>query len=376
MVSPGAGGGFEASVGFVAGQVVLRLRGVLDEPAVAGLGTLVDSMITSGFRSVIVDLALLESVSTAGLAVITGAAMRIADRRGQFVLRSPSVAVRQLLDHAGMTALVQNPPLPRAGDRLGPEQIPDTGDPRVRPLVHDLGRASTVPATDDVVDGSLRLVVALARASVGGADGVSISQRRHGRLSTVAASDETISAMDARQYATGEGPCVDASVDGRWFHVRSLDTEPRWPAFIPQAKALGINAILSSPLTASDTPVGSINIYSRTVSAFGPEDQRLASVLAIEASSLLTEAGLDLTDDERSAQFQDALLTRAVIAQAQGVLMEREGVSEDEAYVLLRIHSQHSGQPLHRRAQDVVTSTQRHPRQRGTGDTSRTDHPS
>jgi hypothetical protein len=60
-------------------------------------------------------------------------------------------------------------------------------------------------ADPDVVDGALRLVVELARSCVSGADGVSVSLLRHGVLSTVAASDQTIMAMDADQYATGEG---------------------------------------------------------------------------------------------------------------------------------------------------------------------------
>jgi len=107
--------------------------------------------------------------------------------------------------------------------------------------------------------------------------------------------------------------------------------------------------------------VGSINIYSRTVSAFEPEDQRLASVFAHEASAILTGSGMDLTDEERSARFRDALLTREVIAQAQGVLMERDGVTEDAAYTALRVHSQRTGQPLHRRAQDISASTRRTP---------------
>lgn len=91
-----------------------------------------------------------------------------------------------------------------------------------------------------------------------GADGVSVSLRRHGHLATVASSDQTILEMDADQYATGEGPCVDASVEGRWFHVESLDNETRWPAFIPRAQKLGINAILSIPLLAGDRPIGAL----------------------------------------------------------------------------------------------------------------------
>ena len=120
-----------------------------------------------------------------------------------------------------------------------------------------------MPVDPDVVDGALRLVVDLAQVSVRGADGVSVSLRRNGVLSTVAASDRTIMAMDADQYATGEGPCVDASVKGHWFHAESLDVETRWPSFTPQARDLGIQAILSSPLRAVEQPVGALNIYSR-----------------------------------------------------------------------------------------------------------------
>jgi len=108
----------------------------------------------------------------------------------------------------------------------------------------DLRRVTAMPADPDVVDGALQLVVELARSSVSGADGVSVSLLRHGRLSTVAAGDQTILDMDADQYATGEGPCADASMKGHWFRAESLATKTRWPSFIPQAQDLGINAIL------------------------------------------------------------------------------------------------------------------------------------
>jgi GAF domain-containing protein len=242
--------------------------------------------------------------------------------------------------------------------RLGPEQPgAASGTPIGIPgRAHGLRRVSAVPADDDVVDGALRLVVALARATVGGADGVSISLRRHGRLATVAASDQTILDMDADQYATGEGPCVDASVKGHWFHVESLDDEARWPAFTPRARKLGINAILSTPLLAQDQPVGALNIYSRTAAAFRAKDQELASVFAAEASTILTHAGADVSDEQLSARFQEALRTRETIALAQGVVMERDGVGRDDAYTILRRTSQLRDQKLQQRAEDVVAS--------------------
>ena len=168
--------------------------------------------------------------------------------------------------------------------------------------------------------------MALTQASVEGADGVSVSLQRHGRLTTVAATDQTILDMDARQYATGEGPCVDASVEGHWFHAESLDEETRWPTFTPKAQRLGINAILSNPLGAENGPVGALNIYSRTAAAFSPKEQALASTFASGASILLQVGGVDVSDERMSERIGAALRNRHTIAQAEGVVMERDGI--------------------------------------------------
>jgi GAF domain-containing protein len=164
--------------------------------------------------------------------------------------------------------------------------------------------------------------------------------------------------MDANQYATGEGPCIDASVEGRWFHAESLEQETRWPAFTPRARSLGISAILSSPLVADGQPVGALNIYSRTALAFAAKEQELAAVFAAEASHVLTAAQAVAIDDRLTEQLQEALRTREVIAEAQGVIMARQGVGENEAFDILRHLSQTSNRSLRERAEAVVDSTQ------------------
>ena len=194
----------------------------------------------------------------------------------------------------------------------------------------------------------------LARATVESAYGVSISLSRHGRLSTVAASDQTIVDMDASQYATGEGPCVDASVEGRWFHVESLDTETRWPAFVPKAQTLGINAILSNPLLAEDRPVGALNIYSNRSGAFKVKDQTLAAVFATEASAVLTNAGAGVKDEQLAERLVEALHSREIISQAQGILMKRDGVPSEAAYALLRQSSRASNRTIRDLAEETV----------------------
>ena len=67
---------------------------------------------------------------------------------------------------------------------------------------------------------------------------------------------------------------------------------PRDPVAVLHAEGeeAGINAILSTPLVAHSQPVGALNIYSRTRGAFSLKEQELASVLATEASVILTVA--------------------------------------------------------------------------------------
>jgi anti-anti-sigma factor len=347
-----ADGSFEVSAQFAETRVVLIVRGELDRVTARDLRAVIDAVIDGGNFRLVLDLAECDFIDAAGLRVIADGATRADLWGGTLTVRSPSGVVRRLLDLTGLdlTLTARQPSLEKRSPRF---EV--TGRTSSDGRLSLLGRLGAVP--DEAVVAALRLVVALARAAVNAADGVSVSLRRHDVLATVAASDQTISAMDANQYATGEGPCVDASVEGHRFHAGSLATETRWPAFTPRARALGINAILSTPLIVQDRPVGALNIYSRSPEAFAVEDQRLASVFAVEASAVLTAAAEDMTAAQAAGRLREALRTRQVIALAQGMVMERDRVDEDRAYTTLRRFSARTGRPLRERAEDVVAST-------------------
>jgi anti-anti-sigma factor len=354
--------GFGVTVGFADERALLSVRGGVDVRTASELGAFFDAVIASGYSSVTLDFSELDFIDASGLAVVAIALHRLAAAGGELTIRSPSLAVGRILDTSGLADLVQLEPPDStpfssrealvAAPKLSGTFRPDDWSEQLR-------MGGGVPASDEVVDGALRLLVSLALATVGGADGASVSLQRHGRLTTVAASDQTVLDMDAGQYATGQGPCVDASLVGRGFHVESLDTESRWPAFTPRAQALGISAILSSPLLARNRPVGALNIYSLSGSAFAAKDQSVASMLATEASIFLTDAGVDVTDDQLTRRFQRSLRTRQIIDRAEGVIMERDGVTEDEAFTSLRRASLRTSRPLRERAEDVVASTRR-----------------
>lgn len=125
----------------------------------------------------------------------------------------------------------------------------------------------------------------------------------------------------------------------------------------PRAAALGIMAILSSPLTAFEEPVGALNIYSRTASTFDVRAQETAAGFARKASVILGDARASVTDAELAVRFQEALRTRDVISTAKGIVMERESLNEDDAFTILLRQSIKSGQSLLNRAQGFALST-------------------
>lgn len=318
-----------------------------------------------GHLDIALDLAELDFMDASGLNIIAEATSRLRSAGGALTIRSPSGMVRRMLDITDMSDLIEvRPPAPEVA-LLGPEQHAGDASGHVASapsgsVASDLARVAALPAGNDVIDAALRLVTALARATVGGAEGVSVSLTRHDRLTTVAASDETIAQMDRDQYATGEGPCVAAASEGHWFHVESLAEEGRWPQFIPRAIEGGIASILSTPLMVSARPVGALNVYAGTERAFGPRDQELAALFATQASAILAEARVDVATETAAKRLNDALQVRELIAQAQGVVMARQGVSATVAYGTLRRSAKRNDVPVRHRAAEIVATTARH----------------
>jgi anti-anti-sigma factor len=355
--------GFSADTSFEGSAATVVLRGTFENLAAFQLGDILDAAIDRQPTSMVLDLAELNFMGAAGLVAVSNAEKRLAALGVTLTIKSPSTLVNRLVDTlhiAEMTKLERG--LAEHG-HLGPEQLSLLGAVTQRfgstMSSRDLRRVTALPADPDVVDGALRLIVELTRTGIDAADGVSVSLLRHGVLSTVAATDHTIMAMDADQYATREGPCVDASLKGHWFHAESLDDEIRWPAFTPRARALGIRAILSSPLTSFEEPIGALNIYSRTVSPFEIHDQERAAAFAQMASEILSDARASVSDTQVAVRFQEALRSRAEVSLAKGIIMERDGIGEEDAFTALLRASHRNGEPIRQRAAAIVRSVGR-----------------
>ena len=280
-----------------------------------------------------------------GLRSILGAAERLGRDGGDLVIRSPSAHVTRLLDLTGVDAIVH---IERAAS-----SAPDSDDGL---LATALDREATSSAGTGAIEAALSAVVVLAAASIMGANGASLTLVRHGRLVTAAGTGDTIVELDQSQYDSAQGPCVDASTHGQRFYIESAEDEQRWSSFIPGLIEHGFHSVLSTPLVTAAGPVGSTSTHGRpTPSTATDKPWRRCSP---RKRAIVSHGSVEHSAVQFTTRLQAALEDRAVIAQAQGVLMAQTGVSADDAHTALRNTSQTADIPLIEAAHRVMASIQ------------------
>lgn len=211
--------------------------------------------------------------------------------------------------------------------------------------------------TEQALDSILELVATLARDALSGTVGVSVSLLREGRFTTVAHTNEAVRAADADQYESGQGPCIQAATENRAFDIVSMAQEQRWPSFTPRALDKGMASSLSLPLAVRGSAIGALNLYSETEGNYVGL-ATAAEVFAAQAAVVLANAQAYASAEQLNDNLRGALRTREIIGEAKGIVMERERVSEEEAFDILSRVSRQTNTKLHAVAQQVVDSTQ------------------
>ena len=199
---------------------------------------------------------------------------------------------------------------------------------------------------------TLQRIVALAERAIEGCDAAGVLVFDGATPSTAAASRPLAVELDRLQILAGGGPCIDASMQGSTFYAEDLADDPRWPTFSPAAQAVGIRSILAYSLTT--TRPSALNLYARYPAAFGATDRAQGQLFATLARLALDSATERAADEVRASNLTEALRSRELIGQAQGILMERERITADQAFDVLRRASQQVNIKLREIAQTLV----------------------
>jgi GAF domain-containing protein len=202
--------------------------------------------------------------------------------------------------------------------------------------------------TEHDLDSTLQSIVVAAAASLPGINlaGITLAHR-DGRLETLAASDPLVRDLDALQHELGEGPCVYAITVDCVVTVNHIHHDQRWPQFVPRAVALGLKSQMGLALHADEQKLGGLNLYSTETDVIDPDVQHLAELFAAHAA-------LALGFVRRNEELNTALAARKTIGQATGILMERYGITQDQAFGYLRRESSTTNTKLRDIAAEIV----------------------
>lgn len=182
---------------------------------------------------------------------------------------------------------------------------------------------------DEVVTG--QVIVARVRELVPEAERASLTVRLpRSTHATLASTDLVADEVDSLQHVLGQGPSLLVTDAGAWLRSGEVETDDRWPGWGPHASAKGVRSLLTVALTDRHEPLGALNLYSGEQGAFvDPSGVDRALAFAALAATALASA-------RRATTMQAAVSSRHVIGMAQGIVMARYEVSQQQSFELLR----------------------------------------
>ena len=207
-------------------------------------------------------------------------------------------------------------------------------------LAESLTALSTLSAARLSLEDLLTRVATFAVHAIPGADGAGLTLIETGRSDTIVKSAPFVKDVDDIQYGINEGPCITAAATGETVRSGSLSGDPRWSRFGPRVGQLGVHSVLSLPLLIQDHIVGAMNVYAHARDAFDDRAEHIGELFAVPAAIAVQNAQILAQTQRLTANLQHALVNRAVIDQAVGIIISRTGNTPDEAFERLRKRSQ------------------------------------
>jgi len=190
---------------------------------------------------------------------------------------------------------------------------------------------------------------------IAGATGCSLAAIAHlspqGVLIHSHATDrEVLGKVAAISSSTGEGVACQVLGQRSTVRVDDLETESRWPRYTARLRAeTPIRSALGYCLILDDVVLGAMLLYSPEPGFFTDAICRFADVYTDHAAIALAR----VSDHERAENLETALQSNREIGMAVGILMVRYGLTDQAAFDLLRVTSQHE----HRKLRDIAAET-------------------
>jgi hypothetical protein len=186
----------------------------------------------------------------------------------------------------------------------------------------------------DLPDGLERLA-AFTAGSLPGILRCSVTLIGDGVPMTLAASSARGRELDDVQYATGQGPGLDAMRTRTVVTCQDLAADDRWPAVSACAATLGVRSVASVPLDVQRHSVGALNLFVPDADGIGPPLLVTTMALTGQAELLLAEVHRRVTQATVTADLVTSLRAGATIDHAIGVIVAQRGCDVRQASAIL-----------------------------------------
>ena len=208
------------------------------------------------------------------------------------------------------------------------------------------------------------------------ADGAALAVvTRHAHTRELAYATDTVAVrLDELQFTLGEGPCVDAYLDGEpQFHpdLHNPTRTSQWPSFATEATALGVQSLFAFPVPGARPSAGTcgvLELYRRTAGSLTADQHAAAQSAATTIGRRLqanwqehlsrfgnTTTAVDVAAAAGAAHDGSAdPFTRTQIHVAAGILAVQLNTQPDHALDRLRAHAHATGRRISAVAADVI----------------------
>ncbi len=149
----------------------------------------------------------------------------------------------------------------------------------------------------------------------------------------------------------GEGIAGRVALENRPFICQDVREDPRY-VHREIAQEEGLCSLLSLPLRVKGKVIGVLNFYTSQPHEFTPLEIHILESIANQAAIVIENWRLVV----ESQVIKEELETRKKVERAKGILMKEEGLSEEEAYRMMRKYAMDTRRSMKEIAEAIITA--------------------
>ncbi|MFH1709542.1 MAG: GAF domain-containing protein [bacterium] len=220
----------------------------------------------------------------------------------------------------------------------------------LRKDIETLGKVSSTIVSEMYLEDILKIIVAVTAEVMGSKICSLMLLNEKGDELRLSATQSL-----SKDYINKPNVKVGQSISGRAVSqkkpitVLNIRKDPHY-MFPETAKKEGLYSMLSVPLMVKGKVIGVLNCYTSRRHKFTPREIKLVSAVGNQAAIAILNRKLAEEKDALSVKLEE----RKVIERAKGILMKKEGFSEDEAYKKLRKQSMDKRMSMKEIAEAVI----------------------